>query len=117
MARLAVDSSKMKSIEGKYDDIKDWVIDPEGYFLIRVNREQQRIEAGWCKKANEIILTVYGKRASDLYFTLIKHGCLSRLDHAAYLGKELAKAELALKNNLNYVQDDDLDMTIGGKKK
>ena len=117
MARLAVDSSKMKSIKGNYDDIKDWVMDPNGYFLIRVNREQDRIEAGWCKKANEIILTVYGTRASDVYFTLIKEGCISRLDHAAYLGKELAKAEISLKNNLNYVQDGELGVTIGGKKK
>ena len=32
-----------------------------------------------------------------------------RMDHAAYLGRELQKAYIALKNNLEYVQDDELD--------
>jgi dihydropteroate synthase len=32
-------------------------------------------------------------------------GCVSRLEHAAYLGRELQKAEHALVNGLPYVQD------------
>lgn len=106
MAR--VNTSKMETMEGKYDDMKDWVLDPNGYFLIRVNREEKRIEAGFCEKANRILFMVHGKRASDVYFTISKKGLISRLDHAAYLGKELYKAELALKYNLKYVQDEDI---------
>ena len=30
-------------IEAKYDKIKDWVMDPKGYFLIRVDRENNLI--------------------------------------------------------------------------
>jgi|SRR3989344_7029110 len=108
MARLPIDQTQSETIEGKYDDYNDWVGDPNGYFLIRVNREKNRIEAGWCKSANKILLTVHGKRASDVYFTLIQKGCVSRLDHAAYLGKELAKAEFALKHKDEYVQDEDV---------
>ena len=100
----------MEEIKGKYDDKKDWVYDPKGYFLIRVNKEKKRIEAGFCKQGNKIIKLVYGKRASDVYFTIIQLGLVSRMDHSAYLGKELEKAELALKYNLNYVQDEDLKM-------
>ncbi len=113
MARLAVDSKEMETIEGKYDDLKDWVMDPKGYFLVRVNKEKKRIEAGLCKSMNKIILMVHGTRAADVYFTLIQKGCISRLDHAAYLGKELYKAELALKNNLDYVQDEELKIQQG----
>ena len=38
-------------------------------------------------------------------------GLISRMEHAAYLGKELEKAYLALKYTLQYVQDDPLDIT------
>ncbi|MHA1471150.1 MAG: DUF4346 domain-containing protein, partial [Candidatus Asgardarchaeia archaeon] len=30
--------------------------------------------------------------------------------HAAYLGKEIEKAIIALKNNLNYIQDKELNL-------
>jgi len=40
-----------------------------------------------------------------LYSTVIEAGIISRLDHAAYLGRELARAENALKTGENYVQD------------
>jgi dihydropteroate synthase len=33
---------------------------------------------------------------------------VTRLDHAAYLGNELAKAEIALKTGKSYVQDNSL---------
>jgi dihydropteroate synthase len=38
--------------------------------------------------------------------TLLELEILSRLDHAAYLGRELEKAELALQFNRSYAQDD-----------
>jgi tetrahydromethanopterin S-methyltransferase subunit A len=97
-------------IEGKYDELKDWVYDPKGYFLIRVNQAKQRIEAGYCKQKNKILKLFYGKRASDIYFAITEAKLVSRLDHAAYLGKELAKAEIALNNNLPYVQDEELKL-------
>jgi dihydropteroate synthase len=33
-----------------------------------------------------------------------------RKDHSAYLGRELEKAYVALMNDLEYVQDDELDL-------
>jgi tetrahydromethanopterin S-methyltransferase subunit A len=102
------DLKDTEMIPGSYDDEKDWVYDLEGYFLIRVNKEENRIEAGYCKQSNKILKLIHGKRGRDVYFTICELKLISRLDHAAYLGRELEKAELALKNNLNYVQDDDL---------
>jgi tetrahydromethanopterin S-methyltransferase subunit A len=43
--------------------------------------------------------------ARALYKTIITNGWISELSHAAYLGKELAKAELSLRHGLKYVQD------------
>ena len=43
--------------------------------------------------------------------TLIKEKIIYQaLQHAGDMGIELCKAELALKNNLNYVQDKDLNL-------
>jgi len=36
---------------------------------------------------------------------VIDEGLISRLDHAAYLGRELARAEQSLKGAAPYVQD------------
>ncbi|MEM4524601.1 MAG: DUF4346 domain-containing protein, partial [Archaeoglobaceae archaeon] len=37
---------------------------------------------------------------------------VSRLDHAAYLGRELMKAEIALRLGKNYIQDRELNFGI-----
>ena len=36
---------------------------------------------------------------------IIANGWVTQLSHAAYLGRELARAELALKQGLKYVQE------------
>ena len=49
-----------------------------------------------------------GKTASAIYKEIISKNLIKNLDHAAYLGRELARAEIALKLGKNYVQDEDL---------
>ena len=97
-----------QEIQGSYDDIQDWVMDLKGYFLIKINREKKQLELAHCRKNNIIEIKIVGKRPQDVYFEAIKRGLISRLDHAAYLGKELEKAYLALKLGKNYVQDEEL---------
>ena len=48
---------------------------------------------------------VRGRHWEDVFDTLLQEGSLSRLDHAAYLGKELFKAELALRLGRSFEQD------------
>lgn len=48
---------------------------------------------------------VRGRRWEDVFYTLLENGSLSRLDHAAYLGKELFKAELAIRLKRSFEQD------------
>ncbi|MET1123986.1 MAG: dihydropteroate synthase-like protein [Archaeoglobaceae archaeon] len=55
---------------------------------------------------------ICGRRAKEILDTVLRHKLVSRLDHAAYLGRELMKAEIALRLGKNYVQDRDLDFGI-----
>ena len=50
-------------------------------------------------------LIVKGKTAEQVYDQIVEKGLVSRLDHAAYLGSELAKAEIALRTGKEYIQD------------
>ena len=82
-----------------------WVLDPKGYFLIRVNKENQLLEVGHCTVENKLIKVFHGSVPEEIMYKVIEENCISLLDHAAYLGKELQKAYFAMKNDLNYVQD------------
>jgi dihydropteroate synthase len=53
-------------------------------------------------------LVCEGANAEEIYVTIVREGLVSTLEHAAYVGCELMKAEVAMKKNLPYVQDDPL---------
>ena len=104
-----------KKITARYDKIKDWRLDPKGYFLINVDKKKKRLRVGYCKinKNNnslnhDMIAEVQGKTAIEVINTLIAKKFLSSLQHAGDMGIELCKAELTLKYNLKYTQDKDL---------
>ena len=73
------------------------VYDPLG--CIRIGIE------GDCIVAVHKDRAVRGRRWEDVFYTLVENGSLSRLDHAAYLGKELFKAELAIRLGRSFEQD------------
>jgi len=104
-----------KRITAKYHKIKDWVMDPKGYFLIDIDREKKLIQVGYCKftklgndPVNDMLAIITGKTAIEIVNTLIREEYISSLQHAGDMGIELCKAELALNNNLKYIQDKDL---------
>ena len=106
-----------KKIKAKYHRIKDWVMDPKGYFLIAVDKEEKLIRVGYCKftklgnnPVNDMVAEIAGKTAIEIINTLIRENYISSLQHAGDMGIELYKAELALKNDLNYTQDKDLSL-------
>ena len=106
-----------KRISARYDKIKDWVMDPKGYFLISVDKEKKLLRAGYCKfsklenpPVNDLVAEITGKTAIEIANTLIRENYISSLQHAADMGIELNKAELALKYNLKYIQDKDLKL-------
>ncbi|MEK6826072.1 MAG: DUF4346 domain-containing protein [Nanoarchaeota archaeon] len=109
---MVKDAEEAEIIEAKYDRIRDWRMDPFGYFLIRINREKELLEAAFCKKANKVEKVVVGNSAMEVFNTIIRENLISSLQHAADLGAELQKAEIALKHGIRYVQDDPLDFSV-----
>jgi len=112
-----IDKKIEKRITAKYHKIKDWVMDPKGYFIIGLDREKKLIRVGYCKfsklgedPVNDMIAIVSGNTAIEIVNTIIKENYISSLQHAADMGIELCKAEMALKYNLNYIQDKDLNL-------
>jgi len=90
-------------------------MDPKGYFLIAIDRERKKIKVGYCKfkklgnkPINDMVAIISGTTAIEIVNTLIRYKYISSLQHAADMGIELCKAELAMKYNLNYIQDKDL---------
>ena len=106
-----------KKITAKYHKIKDWIMDPKGYFLIAIDRKNNLLRIGYCKftklgnkPVNDMVAEIVGKTAIEIVNTLIREKYISSLQHAGDMGIELCKAELALKYNLEYVQDKNLNL-------
>jgi len=104
-----------KRLIARYHKIKDWKMDPKGYFLIGVDKKKNFIQVGYCKftkignsPINDMIAIVKGKTAIEIVNTLIREKFISTLQHAADMGIELHKAELSLKYDFKYIQDKDL---------
>jgi dihydropteroate synthase-like protein len=71
--------------------------DPRGNFRIGI-------------EGNQIVAVIHGKavkgtRWQDVLFTILSQGDVSLPDHAGYLGRELYKAELAIRYGRSFEQD------------
>ena len=106
-----------KIIKAKHDPIKEWKQDLKGYFLIRVIDKKKRIEVGYVTNKHNITKMIYGTNAIEIYNTIVREKLLTRLEHAAYLGKEQYKAELALQYGKKYVQENPLKFSDKKKVK
>jgi hypothetical protein len=106
-------------------------LDPGGYFLVYLNRQAQRIcvdhysntinaqglacdpDTGKPLSCNGKLerrptVSLQGRTAKELCIELFekpKTPLATRLDHAAYLGRELMRAEIALYSNQEYIQN------------
>jgi tetrahydromethanopterin S-methyltransferase subunit A len=78
-------------------------LDKAGYFVIHVEDTMLLVEHYSYKE--ELIRVIEGRDARSIYLTLVRNGWVSQLDHAAYLGKELARAEWCARHGLAFVQD------------
>ncbi len=99
-----------ENISATEDAMNEFVADPLGYFLIRLKRESGEIELGFCSTPNVVSAVIVGKMPKELYDTIIRKKLVSRLEHAAYLGRELHRAYVALKLGIEYVQDAGLEL-------
>jgi dihydropteroate synthase len=110
---------------------RDIQLDPHGYFIIYLNREEGLIcadhytntindkglavdpdtgEVIACKgsKPRTATRTFTGRTAKEICVNLLEKSeyiPLSMFDHAGYLGREFMRAEYALKTGEDYIQD------------
>jgi len=95
-------------ITAEYDSAAEWRADPKGYFTIKPFHDEDLIKVRFHNYKHDILLVIEGKTAEEIYNTIIREQLVSTLEHAAYLGAELQKAEIALQKKLEYVQDSPL---------
>jgi len=103
------EDKKVEEIKGSYDEIKDCVLDQDGYFLIKIDKENKKILVGFCKENNKILVKISGKKPADIYHAVIQKELIKNRHHLAYLGRECQKAYVALQQGLEYVQDEELN--------
>lgn len=84
-------------------------LDPKGYFLIKFT--DGKVHVGHFSNDKKLIKEYLSDSAQQIYKEIISDDAVTFLEHAAYLGSEIYKAEVALKLGLKYVQDDPLDFS------
>ncbi len=80
-------------------------LDKAGYFVVLPIHDQKVIHVEHYSYDNSLLHIVEGVAARSLYLKIIDENWVSELSHAAYLGKELAKAEMSLAFGTPYDQD------------
>lgn len=81
------------------------VLDPAGYFVVYPDARSKRLALEHYTNAGLLNCVMEGTTPAALYASAIERDLLTRLDHAAYLGRELARAEESLRTGRLYVQD------------
>jgi thymidylate synthase len=77
-------------------------LDPMGYFRITLDSKEILVE----HRFEDVTLKEYrGKKAERLQHEIARDVAVSDINHAIYLGRQLAKAEMALKDGREFVQD------------
>jgi len=98
------EETDVPSYDGKIEE--RFVRDPSGSFKITIGESEgeKKIKAVHYIKM-EPQIAIYGSTAKEIYDEIMRRDLISRMEHAAYVGSELQKAEIALKTGKNYVQD------------
>lgn len=81
------------------------VLDPSGFFIIYPKKEEGKIYLEHYRADGTLNEIIFGDDPVIIASTAIERGLLSRLDHAAYLGRELEKAYLSMCYGFQYTQD------------
>lgn len=79
--------------------------DPAGFFVVYPDRNRRRLVVEHYTTAGVLDCVVEDSTPTAIYAEIVKRRLVSQLDHAAYLGRELATAERCLRTGEAYVQD------------
>lgn len=80
-------------------------LDRAGFFIVLPQPETGMLICEHYENNGRLVHVIEGRTAALIAATVVERGFITLLDHAAYLGRELAKAELALKTGEVYEQD------------
>lgn len=112
----AIIVDKPEEIEAKAS--MKWIADPNGFFVISISQNPRGKIVVEHYQNNKLAKKITGSSAEEISKTIAELNLIGDFkqaeEHAMYLGRELSKAETALKNNLEYEQDKEL--IIGGEK-
>jgi tetrahydromethanopterin S-methyltransferase subunit A len=70
--------------------------DPAGFFIVYPEGRTRRLIVEHYRQDGALDCVLEGRTPAAIYAEAIQRGLLSRLDHAAYLGQELARAERSI---------------------
>lgn len=84
---------------------KRLALDPAGFFIILPDKTTGLIACEHYENSGRLTHVIEGKESAFIAATAVERGLITQLDHAAYLGRELAKAEVAIKTGTTYTQD------------
>jgi dihydropteroate synthase-like protein len=101
-----VDVSGVKTILAGVSPV--FTMDPKGPFTIFLDFKKGKILAAHSGSGGYDAV-IEGETAEAVSKKIITEGLVSSLEHAAYLGRELEKAEIFLKLRKGYVQDDEFE--------
>ena len=79
--------------------------DPAGFLVVYPNARKKTLVVEHYTNAGVLDCVVEGATPTAVYCEIVKRSLVSQLDHAAYLGRELAAAERSLRTGEPYVQD------------
>ncbi len=81
------------------------VQDPAGFLVIYPDRNHGLLIVEHYSNAGVLDCTIEGASSPEVAQEVLGRGLISRLDHASYMGRELARAERCLATGERYVQD------------
>jgi tetrahydromethanopterin S-methyltransferase subunit A len=84
---------------------KQLKLDRAGFFIVLPQPQKRLIVCEHYENNGRLAHVIEGRQAALIAATAVERGFVTQLDHAAYLGRELAKAEAALSNGITYEQD------------
>jgi tetrahydromethanopterin S-methyltransferase subunit A len=80
-------------------------LDRAGFFIVLPQPQKGIIICEHYENNGRLAHIIEGQRAALIAATVVQRGLVTQLDHADYLGRELAKAEAALQSGVTYEQD------------
>lgn len=89
----------------KAETAGDKKLDEAGYFVIIPQSGKNKIIVEHYSYNNQLLRVIEGDDADSICYTIIKGGWVTELTHAAYLGRELIRAQLSMEMDFKYVQD------------